>query len=81
MKVTEETIRGLSSFLIEQQEADIITCLANRLCLSPGEAMNLYYSSEWAARIEEGLCGIQHLAPEYLADEIIACRQGRGRAS
>ena len=71
MKVTEETIANLGSFLKEQLEADIVSLLAAKLHLSPSQAMDRYYNSSLAQKIEEGELGMQCLDASYLADEIL----------
>ena len=54
MRVTEETLAQLEPLLKEQLEADIISIIAERLEVSPGEAMSVYYRNPLAQQIEEG---------------------------
>ncbi|WP_165055675.1 MULTISPECIES: hypothetical protein [unclassified Adlercreutzia] len=74
MKVTEETIANLGSLLKEQLEADIVSIVAAKLHLSPSQALDMYYSSPLAQKIEEGELGMQYLDASYLADEVLKAR-------
>lgn len=76
MNVTENTVKSLDGFLIEHQEADIVTCLAEKMSASAEEALLTYYRSDLAPKIEQGKLGIQYLPPEYIADEILKWREG-----
>ena len=74
MRVTEETLAQLEPLLKEQLEADIISIIAERLEVSPGEAMSVYYRNPLARQIEEGAWGMQYLDASYLADEVLKAR-------
>ena len=74
MRVTEETLAQLEPLLKEQLEADIISIIAERLEVSPGEAMSVYYRNPLAHQIEEGAWGMQYLDASYLADEVLKAR-------
>lgn len=74
MRVTEETLAQLEPLLKEQLEADIISIIAERLEVSPGEAMSVYYRNPLAQQIEEGTWGMQYLDASYLADEVLKAR-------
>lgn len=74
MRVTEETLAQLEPLLKEQLEADIISIIAERLEVSPGEALSVYYRNPLAQQIEEGAWGTQYLDASYLADEVLKAR-------
>lgn len=74
MRVTEEILAQLEPLLKEQLEADIISIIAERLEVSPGEAMSVYYRNPLAQQIEEGAWGMQYLDASYLADEVLKAR-------
>lgn len=74
MRVTEETLAQLEPLLKEQLEADIISIIAERLEVSPGEAMSVHYRNPLAQQIEEGAWGMQYLDASYLADEVLKAR-------
>ena len=76
MDVTEKTIAGLSGFLKEQQEADIVSIIAQRRGISANEALDLYFGSRIPQLIAEGAYGIQYLSAEYLADEALKDHDG-----
>lgn len=62
---------NLGSFLKEHLEADVVFLLAQRLGVSPEEAMGIYYRSKVAEIVEDGLLGAQYLPASYLADEVL----------
>lgn len=71
MNVTKKTLEGLDEFLKEHLEADIVAILVQRLDVSSADALSLYYNSNLSEKINKGEYGIQYLAPEYLADELL----------
>lgn len=71
MKVDASTIEGLSSFLKEHLEADIVAEIAVRKGVSANEAMEIYFNSKIATAVEEGAFGMQYLPASYLAEEIL----------
>lgn len=71
MEVTEKTIGQLGAVLAEDVDADIVARIAERLGISAGEAMGVYFSHPLAEKIESNEYGMQYLDPSYLADEIL----------
>ncbi|NHM16068.1 hypothetical protein GMI69_05245 [Eggerthellaceae bacterium zg-887] len=74
MNVAEEAITNLGPLLKEQLEAEIVSIIAARLHLPPSQAMDVYYRSPLAWKIEEGEFGMQYLDASYLADEVLKVR-------
>ena len=64
----------LENFYREHLEEDIITALSEKLDISAEKAMKMYYNSEFADKIHDGVHGIQYLDCEILADIIIKAR-------
>ena len=60
--------RELENFYREHLEEDIIFCLSQRHNISLEKAMEMYYSSQLADRINAGTYGIQYLDASVLAD-------------
>lgn len=61
----------LENFYREHLEEDIIATLSEKLNIPNEKAMKLYYSSELADKIHDGVYGIQYLDCQILADIII----------
>ncbi len=62
------TDREMENFYREHLEEDIIFCLSQRHKISLEKAMEIYYSSPLAERINAGTYGIQYLDATVLAD-------------
>lgn len=62
------TADNLENFYKEHLEEDIIFCFGKRNNLSNEEAMKIYYSSELADKIHEGIYGLQYLDYKVLTD-------------
>lgn len=60
--------RELENFYREHLEEDIIFCLSQRHQISLEKAMEMYYFSQLADRINAGTYGIQYLDASVLAD-------------
>lgn len=71
IEVTERTVEELPAIRLTSLEAQIVECIAERLGLSPSDAMRFYFSSKMAGEIEQNLYGMQYLDAKYLADAII----------
>ena len=56
----------------ERLEESIIAYLAEIRCVTPDEAMDIYYRSRLAAQVANGDFGIQYLSAAYLVEDLIA---------
>ena len=62
------TDKELENFYREHLEEDIIFCLSQRHNIFLEEAMDIYYSSKLAEKINADTYGIQYLDASVLAD-------------
>lgn len=68
MKVNQS---DLEEVYRQSLELDIIKRIAEVKQLELRVAMDIYYRSSLAKLISEGVCGIQYLSVNYLADDLI----------
>ena len=52
------------------QNARIILCISEMYCVSVDEATDIYYNSETANMIEDGIADLHCRSDKYLAEEI-----------
>jgi hypothetical protein len=52
------------------QSTRIILCICEMYCISVDEATDIYYNSETASMIEEGIADLHCRSDKYLAEEI-----------
>ena len=64
--MSEESVQIIRS----AQCARIITCISNMFGVSLREATDIYYSSETANMIEEGIADLHCRSDKYLAEEV-----------
>lgn len=61
----------LTALYRESLEEDIIKEVAALKNIPLRDAMALYYTSNLAKQIEQGLFGIDNLSPKYLANDLL----------
>lgn len=61
----------LTALYRESLEEDIIKEVAALKNIPLRDAMALYYTSNLAKQIEQGLYGIDNLSPKYLANDLL----------
>lgn len=59
------------AFYRENLEGDIISALAEAADIPLRDAMDLYYGSALSEQVEDGRYGIDNLAPQYLAADLL----------
>ena len=64
---------ALENVYSENLEERIISCLAEKKNLSLDEAMDVYYRSRLAKKIQQGVEGIQYLDYKVLGQMILEC--------
>ena len=55
----------------ERLEERIIAYLAEIRCVTPDEAMDIYYRSRLSRQIDQGLFGIENMDYKYLANDLV----------
>ena len=55
----------------ERLEESIIAYLAEIRCVTPDEAMDIYYRSRLSRQIDQGLFGIENMDYKYLANDLV----------
>lgn len=71
MVVTQEMIDKLEGIRKTYLQAHIVSLLAERLKITPEEAIETYFASDVAAMVDENIYGVCALDATYLADEIL----------
>lgn len=61
----------LTALYCENLEEDIIKEVAALKNIPLRDAMALYYTSNLAKQIEQGMYGIDNLSPKYLANDLL----------
>ena len=66
-----DDVKQIDDIYKQNLENDIIKAIAKIKEIELRKAIDIYYSSNLAAQIAEGACGIENMDAKYLAEDLI----------